>query len=160
MAKSRGPRGPRIINRGDWFVAVLIERFDLRGADARNDRRLSRTWENVVLFNARSIAAAYDKAVAFGKLGTGDRTIHDERGRRYRNVFVGVAALLPVYEDLEDESEVMWTDHGDITVARSKRMVRTRRELLGSAAAKAKVRSKGTKGRQRRPSVPATSPSV
>ena len=86
-------------------------------------------WENLVLIQAPDLASAYDKAAALGKTCEDDDTWYDDRGR-LRHVFDGIAALLPIYEDLEDGAEVMWTDHGEMTAAKAKRMVRTKRQLL------------------------------
>jgi hypothetical protein len=44
--------------------------------------------------------------------------------------FAGIGDLLPIYEDLEDGAEIMWTDYGYISAKRTDRIVKTKRELL------------------------------
>lgn len=43
--------------------------------------------------------------------------------------FVGLSLLLPVYEELEDGAEVLWTVHGTIGEGKLKRLVKAKDEL-------------------------------
>jgi hypothetical protein len=43
--------------------------------------------------------------------------------------FVGLSMLLPVYEDIEDGAEVLWTDRGPLSVKRIKKLVKSKRQL-------------------------------
>ena len=45
-------------------------------------------------------------------------------------IFVGIADLIPIYEDIEDGAEIMWTDYGLISDRRTKRIPQTKYEIL------------------------------
>jgi hypothetical protein len=43
--------------------------------------------------------------------------------------FAGISMLLPVYEDIEDGAEVLWVDHGAMSVNRIKKLVKAKSQL-------------------------------
>ena len=55
------------------------------------------------------------------------------------NSFVGIGELLPIYEDIEDGAEIMWTDYGNISNRRAERFVKNKKELLESIIPKQKL---------------------
>src|SRR6266540_7305063 len=74
-------------------------------------RRLSHAsrflvWVNTRILQAKDRDEAYRKAHAFGRVGRPCKT----RSGEWR--FAGISLLFPIYEDLEDGAEILWTDRG------------------------------------------------
>ena len=94
----------------DWYIATYQLRF-IELAQSGNEDLDCRflTWENTILVNATSIEVAYDKAVVFGLANTvpykGGVDAVDVQW-----VFEGIVQLLPIYEDLNDGSEISWAE--------------------------------------------------
>ena len=91
-----------------WYIAT----YQLRFVEARDKRKhdLKRrflVWENTVLVRAKNLKEAYRKAVKIGKECTepykGGPDAIDVQW-----LFEGIIELLPVYEEIEDGSELMW----------------------------------------------------
>ena len=92
-------------------------------------RRLSHesrflVWVNTRILQAKDRDEAYRKALAFGRLGRPCRA----RGGEWR--FAGISLLFPIYEDLQDGAEILWTDRGRIPLATIKKLVKKKRHLL------------------------------
>ena len=117
----------KIVNKGDWFLVEIIEMCEPAITDKTNPLRRATTWGNYHLIKADSPAMAYDKAVKIGK--TGNYSFKSS-GEKMKWKFAGIGDLLPIYEDLEDGAEIMWTDDGYISAKRTDRIVKTKRELL------------------------------
>lgn len=111
-----------------WWIASYIERAVW--ADARRPPPSSRctAWENTIIFKAKDRDAAYSKAVRLGSLNKS--TFSDAAGKRNgRWVFEGLTSLLPIYDELEDGSEVLWRDYSGITLKRVRSMIKKKSEL-------------------------------
>ncbi len=117
----------KISNRRNWWLVSVCEQNEVVGTDKQNPRRLAATWVNSLLINAPTLDDAYDKALRLSRIG----------GGRYRAVggktaywkVVGVVDLVPVYDDIEDGTEIMWTDRGAMTVGKAKKEVLTKSDL-------------------------------
>jgi hypothetical protein len=59
----------------------------------------------------------------FGGAGMPSKT----HGGEWR--FVGISMLLPIYEELEDGSEILWEKDEVMSVARIKTLVKSKRQL-------------------------------
>jgi hypothetical protein len=93
-----------------WYLATYQLRFiELAQMDNEDLKRRFLTWENTILVKASQIDDAYDKAVQFGLQSTtpykGGPT-----GVDVQWVFEGILSLLPIYEELEDGSELSWAE--------------------------------------------------
>ena len=71
---------------------------------------------------------AYDKAVKIGKESEYKFINSDKIEMEW--VFVGIGELLPIYEDIEDGAELMWTDYGYISNRRTMKMPYEKEELI------------------------------
>lgn len=80
-------------------------------------------WENWRLIQAKTREAAHAKAVSMG-LEVFPTKTHDGEWR-----FAGIAELLPVYDNLEDGAETLWTNHGRIPVTKIRSMVKSKKSL-------------------------------
>jgi hypothetical protein len=113
----------------DWYIAELLEKCEPIGKDKNNPNRRCTVWRNALLINADSIEEAYDKAFAIGKSETRLR-YKAASGDTVQWSFLGIADLLPIYEDIQDGNELFWTNHGQISVKRAKAMAKPKKELI------------------------------
>jgi hypothetical protein len=81
-------------------------------------------WENTRIIKAKNRDEAYAKAMRLGRRGRPVKT----SGGEWR--FAGISLLLPIYEDFEDEAEILWTKRGQLSVGRIGRIVKSKRQLL------------------------------
>lgn len=110
-------------NHTGWWIFMEVTQWV-----SNRQKKLSPTsrclvWENMRLICARNREQAYRKALKLGRLGHPSKT----RGGEWR--FVGISMLLPVYEEIEDGAEILWTDHGALPIRRIKKLVKTKRQL-------------------------------
>jgi hypothetical protein len=91
-----------------WYLATYQLRFT-ELADKTNDdlNRRFLVWENTILVKASGMDEAYDKAVEFGNANT-EPYQGGDAGIPVQWVFEGIIELLPIYEALDDGSEVAW----------------------------------------------------
>ena len=95
---------------------------------SKRQKKLSTTsrclvWENTRLICARNREQAYRKAITLGRLGHPSKT----KGGEWR--FAGISMLLPVYEEIEDGAEILWTDHGLLPIRKIKKLIKTKPRL-------------------------------
>jgi hypothetical protein len=119
-----------------WYVASYLLRFiELGAAGNNNPRRKFLSWENTVVVKAKSLEHAYEKVAKLGRA-------HSKPYRGGPNrvpvrwVFEGITELLPIYEEIEDGSEIMWAQ-------RSPKMLKTLRRLVRPKSAFRDSRSAG-----------------
>ena len=118
----------KIINKGNWFLVEIIERCEPVDNDISKPLRRCTVWGNMHLIQAPSPEKAFDKAEKLGKEGNYAFKNVDKLDMKWE--FVGIGDILPIYEDIEDKAELMWTDYGFISAKRSERFVKTKTELL------------------------------
>ena len=123
----------KIINRGDWYIAGIVERCERVGSGRTNPGRRGLTWLNHTLIQAATPEQAYQKAVAIGKVSSRVR-YKTTAGRTVQWSFVGIAELLRIHDDIGHGVEVLWTDMGRIAARRAKSMARSKKELLEQAS--------------------------
>lgn len=122
------PVTEKISNKGNWFMVEIIERLEPAKVNRKDQKRLCLVWANWHLIKAPNAAKAYTKAEKLGREGNYTFTNSDKLKMRWE--FVGIGDLLPIYEDIEDKAELMYSDFGDITVERSKKLVTDKKKLL------------------------------
>jgi len=98
-----------IQNKNNWYIAEILEECVSKKPDETNNV----VWGNYHLIQAKSISEAYEKAVKIGKEGEFEFT--NENNKEMRWVFLGIGELLPIYEDIEDGAEIMWTNYGALS---------------------------------------------
>ncbi|MCF6133552.1 DUF4288 domain-containing protein [Flavobacterium wongokense] len=123
------------IGKGNWYIAEIIEKREPVNR-SENDLRHVVTWGNFHLIKAENPKQAYEKAIKIGKEGQ-VRFINSNKVEM-EYVFVGIADLIPIYEDIEDGSEIMWTDYGVMTNRKTEKFVRSEKELLENIKLKEK----------------------
>ena len=121
----------KIENNGEWYLAALVERFQRDDEDADNDSRRCLVHENTYLIKADDLSHAYDKAVKLGQEECSDISPGtDDKGRQGKWVFDGISELIPVYEDIQDEAELIYMEYDGISVKRAKGMTLKKHEWL------------------------------
>jgi hypothetical protein len=88
------------------YVATEIQRFV--PIDGRRRRTFYPVWENLILIKARGIVEAFERITNYHKKSQGT-DIEEYNGIKGSWVFDGIVDLVPVYEELEDFSELRWT---------------------------------------------------
>lgn len=91
-----------------WWLTEYLEWFEPVTADRSNPRRRCRVWLNTMIFQAPHREAAYRKAVRMARVGSIRVTSH--HGQRLRHRVQGLTLLLPIYEPIEDWTEVLWKE--------------------------------------------------
>lgn len=112
-----------------WYVASYLLRF-IELAEEGNDDPEKRfvTWENTILVKARGLNEAYDKAVKVAMKET-EPYKGGPNGVDVQWVFEGITDLLPIYEELVDGAEIMWTKHGPRKLRNIRLRARTKDEI-------------------------------
>ncbi len=93
-----------------WYVVSYLLRF-VELNDERRDDEQDRfvSWENTVLVRASTLDEAYEKGLAFA----------GENAKPYKGgpdgvpvqwELLGITEVLPIYEELTDGAEIMWTE--------------------------------------------------
>jgi hypothetical protein len=108
--------------------AYLIRFIELGAKNNEDPEARFQSWENTVIVNAENLSKAYDKVVAIAKATTKPYKGGDA-GIPVKWVFEGVTELLPIYEPLEDGSEIMWRERNSTKLKSLKKLVRGRRDF-------------------------------
>ena len=114
---------------GNWYIAEIIEKCEPINRNDESELRRVITYGNHHLIKANNPKEAYKKAVKIGKESEFKFVNSDKVEMEW--IFVGIGELLPIYDDnIEDGTEVMWTDYGFISNKRTMGFSRTEKELL------------------------------
>lgn len=119
-------KATRNVSPVGWYVASYLLRFVVLGAEGNDDpERRFLSWENTVIVEATDLHEAYDKVVSIGR-----EEIEPYKGGPdgvpVQWVFEG---MLPIYETLEDGSEIMWAEHHPRKLVNLRKLVRNRDEF-------------------------------
>jgi Domain of unknown function (DUF4288) len=113
-----------------WYVASLLMRFEWYDEDQDNLDRQCLAWENQVLIKADTPEEAYAKAFKRGQSDAGGEMWEaDNEARKGIWKFEGFTSLLPIYDELEDGSEITWTTHENKSVEKIQSWVKAKEEL-------------------------------
>lgn len=112
-----------------WWVASYLERFEYEDEDQSNLARRCVAWENTIILKAKNREAAYRKAEKIGRLNDGNGMYRATDGRKGVWKYEGLTSLLPIYEELEDGSEILWKAHENRTVKKIQSWVKSKDEL-------------------------------
>lgn len=109
-----------------WYVGSYLIRF-IELEDIGNDDLEKRflSWENTIIVKASDLDEAYGKVVDVAKSDTKPYKGGPD-GIPVQWVFEGVTELLPIYEKIEDGSEIMWAEHKPRKLKNLRRIVKLR----------------------------------
>ncbi len=112
----------------DWYVARVLVRFEYYDEDKSNLNRRCKAWINQILIKAGSPEEAYEKALEHGKLHEAGEA-WDDTGRKGSWQFEGLTSLLPIYDELEDGTEISWHEYENRAVKKVKSWALPKDEL-------------------------------
>jgi len=112
-----------------WYVGTYLIRFiELNDDNNFDEDERFIAWENTVIVKAKNIDKAYDKIEKIALLDSKPYKGGDE-GVPVQWIYEGITELLPIYDDLEDGTEIMWLEHHPKKLKTLKRYVRKREEF-------------------------------
>lgn len=111
----------------NWYIAGIMIRFEGDGENQINSNRRCLAWENQHLIKAENPDEAYVKALKIGKKSA-SKYVNTE-GENVKRIFEGLTMLIPVYEELEDGAEIMWTKRENKAVKKIKKQIRSKENL-------------------------------
>ncbi|QKE63321.1 DUF4288 domain-containing protein [Aquipseudomonas campi] len=113
-----------------WYVGAYLLRF-IEVNDPSNEDGEERflSWENTVIVKAENMDEAYDKIEKIAKESTAPY-LGGADAIPVQWVFEGITDILPIYEELEDGSEIMWSEHKPTKLKNLRKMVRRRGEFV------------------------------
>ena len=113
----------------EWYIATYLIRFvELENESNQNLEERFLSWENTVILKAKNLNEAYDKVIDHAKLDTKPYK-GGPKGVPVQWLFEGVTELLPIYEELDDGSEVMWAEHAPRKLKNLRKLVRSKGEF-------------------------------
>ena len=114
----------KIKNSKNWYLVEIIERCEPNNIDDKRPLRRCIVYGNYHLIKADTVVEAYDKAEKIGKEGNYNFKNADKIDMKWE--FVGIGDLVPIVEDIEDGSELMFTNYGFISAKRSDSFVKSK----------------------------------
>jgi hypothetical protein len=114
----------------NWYLVSYLLRFtELEDPRKNDDEARFMSWENTILVNATSLGDAYEK----GKKVARENAKPYKGGPKSAPVqwkLVGITQVLPIYEALEDGSEIAWAERAPRKLKNLKQMVGSKRSFL------------------------------
>ena len=106
-----------------WYLCSYICRF-LEVDDAKQDNldQEFKCWENTVLIKAESPIEAFEKTESIG-LEHAEPYKGGDGGVLVQWKYEGVSNILPIYEEIEDGAELIWTEHEAVKLSKLKDML-------------------------------------
>jgi hypothetical protein len=111
----------------DWYVAGVLLRIEVGEIDEGNENRRCDAWENHVLIKASSPKEAFKRAVDEGK--SEEAEYLNEAQEKVRFTFEGLTTLVPIYDELEDGSEILWTEYENKAAKTIRRWAKKKEDL-------------------------------
>ena len=118
----------KIINNENWFIVEILLKCEPINKNENQEMRRVSIWGNHHLIKADSASEAFEKANKLGKREEFKFTNHYKIEMEW--IFIGIGELLPIYEDIEDGAEIMWTDYGMISNKNAMKKPYKKEELL------------------------------
>jgi hypothetical protein len=112
-----------------WYVGTYLARF-IEIEDPSNSDLEARfaTWENTVIVKAEDLDEAYDKVEKIG-IEHAEPYKGGKEGIDVQWEYLGIVELLPIYEELEDGSEIMWASNYPRKLKNLQGMVKAKNEF-------------------------------
>ncbi len=111
-----------------WWIASYVIRaaWDDEKDSPQTKRCLA--WENTIILKADDRETAYEKAVKLALLDSS--AFEDHVGKRKgRWIFEGLTSLLPIYDELTDGAEVLWTEYKNRSIGKIRSWIKSKHEL-------------------------------
>lgn len=112
-----------------WWIATYILRAVWDDQSELGEDEECCAWENTILVQAEDRETAFSKAHMFATEACTEFEDHADPNRKGRWVLEGLRSLLPIYEELGDGAEIVWTEHESIPVRKLRSWVRPKERL-------------------------------
>lgn len=123
----RQPKFDRNKSPVNWYLASILLRIEVGKKDQSRENRRCDAWENKILVKAKNPDEAYRKALKIGK--SEEQEYLNTEGDSVKFTFEGLTSLLPIYEELEDGSELEWSEFENRSVKKIKSWVKSKQDL-------------------------------
>lgn len=113
----------RNISHTGWWLYKEVEQWVSNRQKKLTPASRCLVWENTRIIKAKNRNEAFRKAMHLGQ------SVHPSKtdGGEWR--FAGISLLLPIYDDLEDGAEVLWTTRGKMQQKNIQKLVKTKKQL-------------------------------
>ena len=113
----------------NWYLGTYLARFiELEDKSKHDPEKMFETWENTVIVKASNLDEAYSKIEAIG-IEHSEPYKGGEEEIPVQWEYMGIVQLLPIYEELEDGSEIMWAENRPRKLKNLKLMVKAKDEF-------------------------------
>lgn len=113
-----------------WWVASYMECAVWDDERKTDPNKHYQVWENTIVLKARDRNAAYAKAVRLGRGHPEASRFESPDGTRTGKwKFLGLTSLLPIHDELEDGTEILWREYTGRPLKSLLRKVRKKKEL-------------------------------
>lgn len=107
-----------------WYLVSYLLRFvELNDEHKDNDEARFLSWENSILVRAQTLDEAYARGLKMAR-ETAKPYKGGPSGVPVQWKLVGVTDVLPIYEELQDGAEILWTERAPRKLKNLKMMVR------------------------------------
>lgn len=107
-----------------WYLVSYLLRFvELNDLQRNDDDRRFLSWENTILVKADNLDNAYDKGMKVAREATKPYK-GGPVGVPVQWKLVGITDVIPIYEELEDGSEIAWTERAPRKLKNLKQLVK------------------------------------
>jgi hypothetical protein len=110
-------------NATGWWVYQKVEQWVSNRQKKLTPNSRCLVWENIRIIKAKNRHEAFRKAMRLGRSSSPSKTI----GGEWR--FAGISLLLPIYDDIEDGAEILWTDCEKMRVKDIQKLVKAKDQL-------------------------------
>lgn len=115
----------------NWYLVSYLLRFtELDDPLKDDDEARFMSWENTILVHASSLGDAYDKGRKVARENAKPYKGGPKGGVPVQWKLVGITQVLPIYEALEDGSEIAWAERAPRKLKNLKRMVGSKKSFF------------------------------
>ncbi|KLO58243.1 DUF4288 domain-containing protein [Delftia sp. NA_296.1] len=112
-----------------WYVVSYLLRFVELNDEKRDDEQARfLSWENTVLVRAGTLDEAYEKGMALA-LENAVPYKGGPDGEPVQWELLGITEVLPIYEELADGAEILWTERAPRKLRNLRQMVKPKGEF-------------------------------
>ena len=112
-----------------WWVASYVMRAVWDDNPNPSPRSRCRAWENTIVLRAEDREEAYVKAMQLAQDNCSVSFTEEGSDATGHWVLDGLTDLLPIYDLLEDGTEILWSDYQNCSVAKIRSLAKPKEKL-------------------------------